>query len=74
MKILDHQIRKTVKMTPVTRRRYTAEFKAQAIPLVEMGKPVGEVAQELEISEGVLYAWTRKNPSATNSRAEGREP
>lgn len=61
VKILDHQIRKTAKMTPVTRRRYSAEFKAQAIQLVGMGKPVGEVAQELEISEGVLYKWVRQS-------------
>jgi transposase len=52
-------------MTPKNRRRYSAEFKAQAIGLVEMGKPVGEVAQDLEISEGVLYAWVRKDSSAT---------
>ena len=71
VKILDHQNKEISKMTPVTRRRYTAEFKAQAIQLVEMGKPVGEVAQELEISEGVLYAWTRKNPSATQLGSAG---
>jgi len=66
-------------MTPVTRRRYTAEFKAQAIGLVEMGKPVGAVAQDLEISEGVLYAWVRKGSPATalgsaGSRAGGERP
>jgi len=59
-------------MTPVTRRRYTAEFKAQAISLVEMGKPVGEVAQDLEISEGVLYAWVRKGSPATQLGSPGR--
>ena len=58
-------------MTPVTRRRYSAEFKAQAIQLVELGKPVGEVAQELEISEGVLYAWVRRSPSATQLGSGG---
>jgi transposase len=51
-------------MPPVTRRRYTAEFKAQAVSLVKHGKPVAEVAQELEISEGVLYAWVRQDPQA----------
>ena len=45
----------------MTRRRYTAEFKAQAIALVGAGKPVAEVAQDLEISEGGLYAWVREN-------------
>jgi transposase-like protein len=61
-------------MTPVNRRRYSAEFKAQAIGLVEMGKPVSEVAQDLEISEGVLYAWVRKGSPARHSGAQGRAP
>ena len=47
-------------MTTVSRRRYSAEFKAQAVGLVNNGKPVPEVAQELEISDGVLYAWVRQ--------------
>jgi transposase len=46
-------------MTTVSRRRYTAEFKVQAVGLVNNGKSVPEVAQELEISDGVLYAWVR---------------
>jgi len=66
-------------MTPKNRRRYSAEFKAQAIGLVELGKPVGEVAQDLEISEGVLYAWVRKGSPATafgstGPRAGGEPP
>ena len=31
-------------MKAVTRKRYTAEFKAQAVGLVGLGKPVPEVA------------------------------
>jgi transposase len=59
-------------MTPVTRRRYTAEFKAQAVGLVKHGKPVTEVAQELEISEGVLYVWVRQDSqTAPLGRAGG---
>jgi transposase-like protein len=46
-------------MEPVTRKRYTAEFKAQAVELVGMGKPVSEVAEDLEIGTGVLYRWMR---------------
>ena len=66
-------------MTPVTRRRYTIEFKAQAVALVGAGKPVAEVAQDLEISEGVLYAWVREDsqPGQLGSgglRAAGEEP
>jgi len=52
-------------MTTVSRRRYSAEFKAQAVGLVNSGKSVPEVALELEISDGVLYAWVRQeNESA----------
>jgi|SRR5579862_444514 len=47
-------------MEPVIRKRYTAEFKAQAVELVGMGKPVSEVAEELEIGTNVLYRWMRK--------------
>lgn len=44
-------------MNQVTRKRYTAEFKAQAVGLVNLGKPVMEVAQELEIGSSILYGW-----------------
>ncbi len=47
-------------MKPVTRKRYTAEFKAQAVGLVSLGKPVTEVAQDLEIGTSLLYGWARK--------------
>lgn len=46
-------------MKKTTRKRYSAEFKAQAIELVKLGKPVPEVAQELGIETGILYRWTR---------------
>jgi transposase len=66
-------------MNAVTRKRYTAEFKAQAIGLVGLGKPVSDVARDLEISEGVLYAWVRRGSPAAQLgsagwRAEGEEP
>jgi transposase-like protein len=35
-------------MNTVTKKRYTAEFKAQAVGLVGLGKPVRDVAQDLE--------------------------
>jgi transposase len=47
-------------METVTKKRYTKEFKAQAVGLVGTGKPVKEVARDLGISEGVLYEWVRK--------------
>jgi transposase len=66
-------------MIPVPKKRYTAEFKAQAVGLVELGKPVPDVARDLEISEGVLYRWVRQGSKAAQlgsggQRAEGEEP
>jgi transposase len=46
-------------MKETTRKRYSAEFKAQAVELVKLGKPVPEVAQELGLGTGILYRWTR---------------
>ena len=66
-------------MEPVTRKRYTAEFKAQAVELVGLGKPVSEVAEDLEIGTSLLYGWMRKGalPAQFGSeglRAVGEEP
>jgi len=58
-------------MNPVTRKRYTAEFKAQTVGLVGLGKPVSDVARDLGISEGVLYGWVRKGSQAAHLGSEG---
>ena len=59
-------------MSVVTRKRYTAEFKAQAVDLVKIGKPVAEVARDLGLSEGVLYEWVRKGSQSAEVGREGR--
>ena len=68
-------------MRSVSKKRYTAEFKAQAVGLVELGKPVKEVASELGIGEGVLYAWVSKSRGSQSAqfgsegpRAGGEQP
>jgi transposase len=66
-------------MSAVTRKRYSAEFKAQAISLVGLGKPVVEVAEDLGISSSLLYGWLRKGPQPAHlgserPRALGEEP
>ena len=66
-------------MKAVTRKRYTAEFKAQAVALVGLGKPVPEVAADLEIGTSILYGWIRKGsqPGHLGSgglRAVGEQP
>ena len=66
-------------MQPVTRKRYTAEFKAQAVDLVRLGRPVTEVAQDLEIGTSLLYGWVSKGAQtgqlgSGGGRAAGEEP
>ncbi|QYN18940.1 transposase [Amycolatopsis sp. DSM 110486] len=52
---------------PEQRRRFSAQFKAEAVQMViETGKPVAEIARDLEINAGTLAnwvnAWRRENP------------
>ncbi len=47
-------------MASKTRKRYTEEFKAQALELLRTGKPVSELAEELCVSNDLLYRWKRE--------------
>ena len=42
-----------------TRRRFSPEFKSQAVALLDAGKPPSEIAEDLEIGTGLLYRWRR---------------
>jgi transposase-like protein len=46
-------------MSTVTRKRFSSDFKAQAVEMVRLGKGVPEVAEELGIGTGILYRWTQ---------------
>ena len=53
-----------------TRRRYTEEFKGEAVRLVrESARPVAHVARELGIADNVLYRWHTEHRRA---EAQGR--
>jgi transposase len=53
-----------------TRRRFTAEFKAQAVKRVlEGGKPLAEVATELGVGTGQLSAWRTEQLAAGSAEA-----
>jgi transposase len=53
-----------------TRRRFTAEFKAQAVRrLLDGGKGLGEVATELGLSPGQLSAWRNEHLAAGSADA-----
>ena len=56
------------------RRQRTAEFKAQAVRLVEQtGRPATVVARELGIHPSVLQGWVRAAAAAPRARAESAE-
>ena len=46
------------------RKRYSPEFKAQAVELLDTGKPVSQLAQELCISSNLLYKWRQDSQGA----------
>ena len=62
-------------MNLAPRKRYTTEFKAQAVELLSTGKPVSQVAEELCISSNLLYSWRHSSQGAqlgsTGARAAG---
>ncbi len=44
-----------------SRRKFSPQFKAEAVQFViETGRPVAEVARELEINEGTLGNWVNQ--------------
>lgn len=55
------------------RRKYDEQFKREAVRFVdETGRSLREVAEELKISEGLLYKWHRKY--GTEQRTEPLPP
>jgi transposase len=59
-------------MNQKPRKRYTTEFKAQAVELLDTGKPVPQVAEELCISSALLYKWRQDaQVGSAGPRAEG---
>ena len=59
-------------MKTASRKRYTSEFKAQAVDLVGLGKSVPEVAEDLGIGTGILYRWVGRGAQAAQLGSEGR--
>ena len=43
------------------RRKFSPQFKAEAVQFVlETGRPVAEIARELEVNEGTLGNWVNE--------------
>ncbi len=54
-------------MSETQRRKYTEEFKAEAIRLVrELNRPVSQLARELGVSANLLYRWKGAEHKACN--------
>jgi transposase-like protein len=51
-------------------QRYTQEFKDKAVGLLNLGKPVAEVARELEVSTSMLYEWRHKAQGTQGEQSE----
>jgi transposase len=41
-------------------RRYPAEFRRKVLDLVEAGRPVAQVAHDLDISAQCIYTWRKQ--------------
>jgi transposase len=55
-------------------RQYDAEFKTNALLLVENGRSVPSVAEALGIDKSLIYTWRRQaNPLAAEQEAELKE-
>ena len=54
------------------RKRYTPEFKAQAVELLALGRPVAELAEELCVSPNLLYSWRSSSQGAQAGSEGGR--
>jgi len=57
-------------------RKYSPQFKAEAVQLViQTGRPIAEVARELQINESTLgnwvLGWRRENPEAGDGSGKG---
>lgn len=61
-------------MNVATRRRFTQAFKEQAVQLVQSGKPVSQVAAELEIRSNMLYRWVNQLGDASDNSQASSDP
>jgi transposase len=55
------------------RRKFTADYKAEVVRLVRSsGKSVGQVAQELDLTETAVRAWVRQ--AGTDAKRDPQGP
>jgi transposase len=49
-------------------KRYPAEFRRKVLDLVAAGRPVAQVAADLDISDQTIYVWRRQELIDTGQR------
>jgi len=55
-----------------TRKRYTVEFKQEAIALWQASeKPAAQIEQDLGIAKGMLYQWQKEAKKKATTEADG---
>lgn len=61
-----------------SKKRYTAEFKAQLVELLALDRPVAELAEEFGVSANLLYSWKaasrRRHVGSGGPGAVGERP
>lgn len=57
-------------MSRRARRSFTPEFRANAVELVRSsGKPIGQIAKDLDLTESALRAWVKADAQAGSRQA-----
>lgn len=51
-------------MRTVIRKRYSSDFKARAVEMLNLGKSVPEVAEEFGIGTSLLYRWAQRTAAS----------
>jgi transposase-like protein len=55
------------------RRKFTPEFKAEAVRLAKAGdRSLGQVAKDLDLTETALRAWSKRARTSTRARGHRR--
>jgi transposase len=55
----------------LSRRKFTREFKVEAVRRLEMGVPVAELARALEVNPNVLHRWRREQQQGPGNSFPG---
>lgn len=62
------------KKTKRKRRSFSDEYKAEVVELIRVsGKSIGQVARELDLTEGSVREWVRKAEEAAAGEAAARD-